>query len=136
MQNKYVKIILFFISLFMLILFILSLVKDINFFINKTESIGQILSIEDLGVQKNYRVNFKYFNEKKNKEMFCRIDLKKNYGYDLKKAHNPYIKIYYASNFPETIYFADYGTPRQSILIFDVALIFLMTITLFANKWW
>jgi len=134
MTNRYFKIVMFFVTAILLIASLLSLIKDVNFFITKKNTTAQVLSIEDLGVLNPYKITLKYFNENEQKDIVCNVNLKKSYGNELKEKNSSFVEVHYARGFPYNVYLIDYKTPRVGIILFDIILVILMTIAVLAYK--
>jgi len=134
MENRSFKKVMFFVAIIILIASILSLIIDVNFFLNKKEAIAQVLSIEDMGVQKPYRIRLKYYNESQKKDINCTATLKKSQMAEFKANSYSTLRIYYAGNFSSDVYLADYKTPKLGIVFFDLILIVLMALAVFSLR--
>lgn len=134
MKNRYIRIVLFFIAIIILLASLLSFIKDFNFFLNRKEANAEVLSIENMGVQASYRVKLKYFNKDIKDYIICSVTLKKSYGRELNEGNNHSVDIYYVNNLFKSVYLVEYGSPRLGILFFDLIMIVLMLIAVLALK--
>ena len=134
MKNRNFKMIMFFVACIILVASLLSLAKDINFFLTKQEGTAQVLSIEDMGVQKPYRVKVKYYNEWKKKDILCNATLNKSRIAEFKANSSSSVRILYASNYPKDVYLADYKAPNIGIIIFGLIFSALMGLAVYSLR--
>jgi len=134
MQNKVVRIIAFFISLFLLVGSIFSLVQDAIYFSSRAEATAKIVSIDNLGSQEPYRIALKYFNKYSDKEISCSVLLKKSHRVKIDELNKGYANVYYSKYMPCTIYFEKFNTPTFGVFFIDGVMIVLMSIAVWAFK--
>jgi hypothetical protein len=134
MQNKIVRIVLFFISLILLVLSIFSMGQDISYFTTRAEATARIESVNDLGSQEPYRVLLKYFNRYIDKEVSCDILLKKSHRLKINEISKGYANIYYSKYMPCALYFVGVNTPTLGVFFINGIMIMLMVLAVLAFK--
>jgi hypothetical protein len=111
-----------------------SFVKDVLYFSSRMETTAEIVSVENLGSQKPYRVLVKYFNRYSGQDISCEVLLKKSSKVTIDKLSNGYANIYYHKYMPCAIYFVEFNTPTLGVFFMDGVLIVVMSFSVWASK--
>jgi len=135
MQNKIVRIIVGVIAFAVGVGSLYSLYIDSNYFTTKKEGRADILKIQDQGPQEPYLIYIAYNNEYTSKKVECSVELESSYIAQLKHNNQPgsASRVFYSKGFPQKAYLADYKSPKAGILVFDVIMVILMGIAVYAS---
>ena len=134
MESKGVKLFVFIISIAGLSWFGFLLFRDAVFFATKKHSKGIVTNVNNLGDQRPYAINLRYYNEYTRSSINVTTTLKKHYGKKLIENANPVVSVDYGKWFPEYVYLAEYVTPTIGVLFFDLFLVAVMLLSLYLFK--